>query len=186
MRTQLLAAGQHNSWRANVLTCYSAHVCLCVCQVLEGGREVESYPIDQKPSFIFGQTSCDLTLPAAQGIHTAALVHHTDSRLYLISLQSVCTRKRTAVILNIPLALHLSGEHLYVQLIPSLTHSVLLRHQGVATLLNGKGLSPNKPAHVKSGALISFSCDPRTFKVVCETAGGLKRFCQNWLSQRAV
>jgi NIMA-interacting peptidyl-prolyl cis-trans isomerase 1 len=62
-------------------------------QVLKGSNVVEEVEIDRKPYYIFGTTQDSDFLPdrssqAAGGRHFAALVHHSDSRLFLIDLQT--------------------------------------------------------------------------------------------------
>lgn len=62
-------------------------------QVLEGSSVVEEVEIDRKPYYLFGTTQdCDFlpdrTTQTAGGKHFAALVHHSDSRLFLIDLQT--------------------------------------------------------------------------------------------------
>ena len=63
-------------------------------QVLSASTVVEEVEIDRKPFYIFGTTPDSDFLPdhlpqAIGGRHFAALVHHSDSRLFLIDLQTV-------------------------------------------------------------------------------------------------
>lgn len=59
-------------------------------QVLQGSSLLEEVEIDRKAYYIFGAAAdCDFQLPTLEARHHSALVHHTDSRLFLIDLQSV-------------------------------------------------------------------------------------------------
>ena len=67
-------------------------------QVLSGSSVVEEVEIDRKPFYIFGTTldsdfRPDHSPQATGGRHFAALVHHSDSRLFLIDLQTVSPTK---------------------------------------------------------------------------------------------
>lgn len=62
-------------------------------QVLQSSNVVEEVEIDRKPYYIFGTTQDSDFLPTRDpqsigGRHFAALVHHFDSRLFLIDLQT--------------------------------------------------------------------------------------------------
>ena len=75
-----------------VVPLFNAIIILCL-QVLDGDRIIEETEVDRKPFYLFGTTQdCDFRpsvadLAAPQ--HFAALVHHQDSRLFLISLSAV-------------------------------------------------------------------------------------------------
>ncbi len=62
------------------------------CKVYTGGQRVVSIPVDIEPYYTLGraadQVSIALDHQSCSRVH-AAIVHHTDGRIFLIDLQSV-------------------------------------------------------------------------------------------------
>jgi hypothetical protein len=61
-------------------------------EVRRSGGAVDSHPIDAQPWYVIGReaSACDIVLDGGSASRQhAALVHHSDGRLFLIDLQSV-------------------------------------------------------------------------------------------------
>lgn len=82
-----------SSWSPESRIKFSELVHDFALQVIHQGQTVEEIEIDRKPFYIFGTArDCDFlhpTFATAPPKHFAALVHHSDSRLFLIDLDSV-------------------------------------------------------------------------------------------------